>query len=103
MGGVMKKLAILLFLVIFLCVLVYAQDYEMMLDGSVRDIDRLPRQNRQSAEFTFVRLIYNGRITGYLKNWYTDYPQGDNALVIMLARLTSLQVAPEPRAIPIIH
>jgi hypothetical protein len=80
-----------------------AQDYELILDGDVKDLQRLPQQTQQPHEFTFVRLIYNGRIPGYLKNWYTDYPSGDEHLVSMLGRITGLDVAPESRALPIQH
>ena len=83
--------------------LLIAQDYETILDGFVRDLDRLPPQDKQSEEFTFVRLIYNGRIQGYLKNWYTDYPSGDEHLIAMLKRLTSVDIAPQSRALPIHH
>src|SRR3989344_5061185 len=58
---------------------------------------------RFGVPVTFVRLIYNGRIPGYIKNWYTDYPKGDQALVAMLGRSTGAQIAEEPRAIPILH
>jgi len=83
--------------------LLVAQDYEMVLDGKYDDFRRLAPQNKQSHDFTFVRLIYNGRIPGYLKNWYTDYPTGDRHLVEILRRLTYLDVAPESRAIPLHH
>ena len=83
--------------------LLLAQDYEMFLDGKYEDFRRLPAQNQQNHEFTFVRLIYNGRIPGYLKNWYTDYPTGDRNLVDVLHRLTNIDIAPESRAIPIHH
>jgi hypothetical protein len=83
--------------------LLAAQNYEMILDGIVKDFQRLPPQTRQTNEFTFVRLIYNGRIPGYLKNWYTDYPTGDEHLVSMLRRLTYIDIAPQSRALPIQH
>ena len=90
------------FLALFAALLM-AQDYEMLLEGKYDDFLRLPRQTQQNHDFTFVRLIYNGRIPGYLKNWYTDYPTGDRNLVDVLQRLTYLDVAPESRAIPIHH
>ena len=101
----MKKNILAAALLVFTAVLcvVYAQDYELVLVGVVKDYRRLPEQNKQNAEFTFVRLIYNGRIPGYIKNWYTDYPKGDQALVAMLGRSTGAQIAEEPRAIPILH
>ena len=48
-----------------------------------------------------MRLIYNGRIPGYIKNWYTDYPKGDEQLIWALRRLTHLDVAEHERAIAI--
>jgi hypothetical protein len=69
--------------------------------GKADDFKQLPRQTKQNHEFTFVRLIYNGRIPSYLKNWYTDYPSGDRNLVKVLSRLTDIDIAPESRAVPI--
>lgn len=69
--------------------------------GRSTDFDRLPKQTRQAHDFTFVRLIYNGRIPGHLKNWYTDYPAGDRNLVRILQRQTAIDIAPSGRAIPI--
>jgi hypothetical protein len=86
-----------------LAVLAYADDFSMLFVGSKDDFRFLEPQDKQPHEFTFVRLMYNGRIPAYLKNWYTDYPTGDQKLVSMLKRLTSIDVAPDPRAIPIHH
>jgi len=69
--------------------------------GSYEDVKQLPPQTWQKHEFTFVRLIYNGSIPGYLKNWYTDYPTGDRELVDVVRRLTRIDIAPETRAIAI--
>jgi hypothetical protein len=88
-------------LVLAACAFVYSQDLEMLLAGRVTDFDRLPKQTRQTHDFTFVRLIYNGRIPGYIKNWYTDYPTGDRNLVRILQRQTTIDIAPSSRAIPI--
>jgi hypothetical protein len=71
--------------------------------GDYSDFRRLPPQTRQNHDFTFVRLMYNGRIPNYLKNWYTDYPTGDRNLVEILHRVTSIDVAPESRVLPIHH
>src|SRR5215813_1563801 len=68
-------------------------DYE----GNYSDFRRLPPQKMQEHDFTFVRLMYNGRIPHYLKNWYTDYPTGDQNLVRILRRITAIDVAPETR------
>ena len=95
-----KALGILIPLVAISGLLLFGQEYGY-LDGKYEDIKQLPPQNQQDHDFTFVRLIYNGRIPGYLKNWYTDYPTGDRNLVDILQRMTRIDVAPENRAIPI--
>jgi len=84
-------------------ILARSQDLEMLLEGRVEDVSRLPVQTHQANEFTFVRLIYNGRIPGYLKNWYTDYPTGDRNLLNVLRRQTVVDIAPQSRALPIHH
>lgn len=76
---------------------------ELDFCGSYSDFRRLPPQTQQNHDFTFVRLMYNGRIPNYIKNWYTDYPTGDRNLVQILRRVTSIDVAPESRVIPIHH
>jgi uncharacterized protein DUF4159 len=76
---------------------------ELEFDGNVNDFRKLPPQTEQQHDFTFVRLMYNGRIPNYLKNWYTDYPTGDRNLVRILQRVTDIDVAPETRVIPIHH
>jgi hypothetical protein len=98
-----KCLRTMIPLVVLCGIFVYGQDFEMLLDGRIEDFQRLPSQAQQSNEFTFVRLIYNGRIPGYLKNWYTDYPTGDRHLIDVLKRQTVIDVAPETRALPIQH
>ena len=91
----MKLLGAVILIVGATAVLLYAQDYELLLEGNYADFQQLEPQTPQNHEFTFVRLIYNGRIQGYLKNWYTDYPKGDIQLIDMLNRMTSVDIAPE--------
>src|SRR5215510_4881009 len=99
----MRKLSgVLMPLVVLSGVLLVAQeglDYE----GNYGDFRRLPPQTVQEHDFTFVRLMYNGRIPHYLKNWYTDYPTGDRNLVRILRRVTGIDVSPETRVIPVHH
>jgi hypothetical protein len=83
-------------------VLLLAQE-ELEFDGNYGDFRRLPPQTTQNQDFTFVRLMYNGRIPHYLKNWYTDYPTGDRNLVQILNRVTGIDVAPQSRVMPIHH
>jgi hypothetical protein len=78
-------------------------DKFLALFGKVDDFRQLSPQVRQDHEFTFIRVIYNGRVPAYLKNWYTDYPTGDQNLLQVLRRLTRIDVAPESRALPIRH
>src|SRR5689334_1172504 len=99
----MKVLGAIALIIVGAAAFVHAQDYELLLDGNYADFNRLEPQTAQNHEFTFVRLIYNGRIPGYLKNWYTDYPKGDHQIIQMLSRLTGLDVSPEERALPIHH
>ena len=44
--------------------------------GDYDDAKRIIQEKEQTNQFVFARLIYNGRIPGYIKNWYTDYPEG---------------------------
>jgi hypothetical protein len=87
---------------LLLAITAYAE-YDFPFYGGYGDLKCLPPQDRQNHEFTFVRLIYNGRIPGYIKNWYTDYPKGERRLIEVFGRLTGVDVAPESRALPIHH
>jgi hypothetical protein len=71
--------------------------------GRYEDIRYLDEQGRQDGGFTFARLVYNGHIRGYYKNWYTDYPKGDRQLIGILSRLTGVDIASEELAIPVRH
>lgn len=79
-----------------------AQD-GLWLTGGFGDFRRLPPQGRSEQEFTFVRLIYTGRIPNYYKNWYTDYPKGEKRLIEVFQRLSSARTAPQGIALPIHH
>ena len=98
-----KLIGMLLLLLAISATLIRATDLDLLLDGNVADLRHLPLQTRQNHDFTFVRLMYNGRIPGYIKNWYTDYPTGDENLIHVLHRMTDIDVAPETRFIPIHH
>jgi len=91
-----------LFLIIA-CAFLHAQDGFPGMTGNTNDINFIPPQTKQNNDFTFARLIYNGRIEGYNKNWYTDYPSGDVTAVEIIKQLTNIDVAKEGRAIPINH
>jgi len=72
---------------------------ELGLRGNYDDAKKIIQEKQQSNQFVFARLIYNGRIPGYIKNWYTDYPKGDEQLIWALRRLTQLDVAEHEHAI----
>ena len=74
---------------------------EIDFEGNYKDFQKLPPQTLQNHDFTFVRLMYNGRIPHYLKNWYTDYPTGDRNLAQILQRVTGIDVSTETRVIPV--
>ena len=69
------------------------------LVGNYDDVRTIVQDKANTNQFVFARLIYNGRIPGYIKNWYTDYPKGDRQLVAALRRLTHLDIAEHQRAI----
>jgi len=99
----MKLIGILLPLLVISASVLLAADLDLLLNGNVADLRNLPPQTRQNHDFTFVRLMYNGRIPGYIKNWYTDYPTGDQNLTRVLRRMTDIDIAPETRSVPIQH
>src|SRR5207245_5888527 len=82
-------------------VVVYGQE-ELELLGRYDDIRRVPdNYTKETNQFVFTRLIYNGRIPGYYKNWYTDYPRADRNLIAVLKRLTNINIADGERVVPI--
>lgn len=93
---------LLIFLIIFSGFL-YSQDGLPGMIGNYGDFGLVPGWEKQPEEFTFARLIYNGRIPEFGKNWYTDYPKGDATLIEVVKRLTNINIAKEGRAIPLHH
>lgn len=85
------------------CVVLLVAQEGFEFEGNNSDLRRVPAQTIQGHDFTFVRLMYNGRIPHYLKNWYTDYPTGDRNLVSVIRRIVDVDIAPENRVIPIHH
>jgi hypothetical protein len=80
----------------------YAQEDDFGFVGRYDDVRRVPHNfTQETNQFVFTRLIYNGRIPGYYKNWYTDYPRADRHLIDVLKRLTTINIATEERVIPI--
>jgi hypothetical protein len=99
----MKLTAVLiLFVAVVTAAGVYAQEEDLGLIGRYDDVRRIPfNYTKNTNEFVFTRLIYNGQIPGYYKNWYTDYPRADRNLILVLKRLTNIPIADGERAIPI--
>jgi hypothetical protein len=98
--GMKKIFSVFVVLMVFCGVFLVAQEH-LDFYGNYEDVKKLPPQTPQKEMFTFVRLIYNGRIPGYLKNWYTDYPTGDQNLIAILRRTIRFDIAPQSRAITI--
>jgi hypothetical protein len=98
-----KLVGLLLPLLALSATFIRATALDLVFNGNVGDVKQLPPQTPQPHDFTFVRLMYNGRMSGYIKNWYTDYPTGDENLIHVLQRMTDVDVSPETRCIPIQH
>lgn len=89
-------------IVLLICVAagrMFAQ--ELGLLGRYDDARYLDQPKTDTNQIVFARLIYNGRIPGYYKNWYTDYPKADKQLIMGLKRLTNLNIADDERAVAI--
>lgn len=75
---------------------------ELGLIGNYSDVRLLDQPTKvNNNQFIFTRLIYNGRVPRYIKNWYTDYPKGDKQLIWALQRMTHLDIGDHERAVPI--
>lgn len=86
-------------LAVLIVVGLFAQ--EPMLIGRYDDSMYIDQPREDTNQFVFARLIYNGRIPGYYKNWYTDYPKSDRTLIMGIKRLTNLNVSDHERAVAI--
>jgi hypothetical protein len=78
---------------------IFAQ--ELGLLGRYDDAKYLRQSTSDTNQIVFTRLIYNGRIPGYYKNWYTDYPEAGYHLIMGLKRMTNLNIADQERAVAI--
>ena len=74
---------------------------ELGLLGRYDDARWIEQPTEDTNQIVFARLIYNGRIPGYYKNWYTDYPKSDRLLIMGIKRLTTLNIADHERAVAI--
>jgi len=95
-----KRLAPVFAFVLVTTGLLYSQD-ELNFAGRYDDIEHIVQPKNDTNQFVFARLIYNGRIPGYYKNWYTDYPEAGVHLIQGIKRLTNIDVADQERAVPI--
>jgi hypothetical protein len=89
-------------IVLLICIAagsIFAQ--ELGLLGRYDDARYIDQPKGETNQIVFARLIYNGRIPGYYKNWYTDYPKADRQLVMGLKRLTNLNISDDERAVAI--
>jgi hypothetical protein len=77
----------------------FAQQPELPFLGNYSDVRFIRQSTEETDQIVFARLIYNGRIPAYYKNWYTDYPKSDELLIQGIRRLTNLNISEEPRAI----
>lgn len=75
---------------------------EIGLLGRYDDARYIEQSKEETEQIVFARLIFNGRIPAYYKNWYTDYPKADRLLIKGLQRLTNLDIAEHERAVAII-
>ena len=89
----------LLLLVSLAVATIFAQEIGLL--GRYDDARYIEQPKQDTNQIVFARLIYNGRIPGYYKNWYTDYPKADRQLIMGLKRLTNLNIADYERAVAI--
>src|SRR5216117_4140988 len=90
-----------LFLAAVAAVVVYGQE-EFGLLGRYDAVTRVPDNfTKESNQFVFTRLIYNGRAPGFYKKLFTDYPRADRNLMGELKRLTNIGIADQARVVPI--
>lgn len=100
-GGVVTRIAaVALLAAVVTGGALFAQE-EFGFLGRYDDAQSITQPKEDRNEFVFTRLIYNGRIPGYIKNWYTDYPKGDQQLIWALQRMTHLSIDERERAVAI--
>jgi len=98
-GGLVKRGFIFALLLLVSLATIFAQEIGLL--GRYDDARYIEQPKQDTNQIVFARLIYNGRIPGYYKNWYTDYPKADRQLIMGLKRLTNLNIADYERAVAI--
>ena len=79
----------------------YADQPHLFYEGNYKDINRVVQDSGRTNQFVFARLVYNGLIPHYIKNWYTDWPKSDRQLITGLQRLSNVNMAEHERVIPL--
>ena len=89
-GGLVRRRLWIVAIILAVLVVVGLFAQEPTLIGRYDDALYIDQPKDDTEQFVFARLIYNGRIPGYYKNWYTDYPKSDQ-------RCSRPQAAHEPQ------
>src|ERR1041385_567035 len=80
-GVMVKRIGIAALAVLTVVIGTTFAQQELNFLGRYDDAKYIKQDKSDTTQFVFTRLIYNGRILGYYKNWYTDYPKGDEQLM----------------------
>ena len=99
-GNVVRRFAAAFAVIVTVAGVLLSQN-DLGFVGRYEDAKRVHQGPAPSNQIVFARLIYNGRIPAYYKNWYTDYPKGDRQLIEGLKRLTTLDIADQGRVVAI--
>lgn len=73
----------------------------VQMSGSYSDIRHIRQDTSPTDRFVFARLLYNGQIPYNIKNWFTDWPAGDEHLILGLDRLSNLRIEEHARVVPV--
>ncbi len=79
----------------------YPDQPQLFYEGNYKDIKRIIQDSERTNRFVFARLVYNGLIPHYIKNWYTDWPKSDRQLIMGLQRLSNVRIAEHERVVPL--
>ena len=97
----MRRIAIVLILAgLAFAGAVFAQQ-SFQYEGRYSDAKYVVQDTERTNQFVFTRLVYNGLVPRYIKNWYTDWPKSDRQLIMGLQRLSNLSIADTERVVPL--
>ena len=71
------------------------------MTGHYNDMLYIDQNTSPTDRFVFARLLYKGHIPGYIKNWFTDWPEGDRHLIMGLDRLSNVRLEEHARVVPV--